>query len=146
MPTMKDVSKYATLAKVAYNKVYAMLEDDARISDYALKAEGLLKKIPAGKGDDLADLVETGRICVLLVRDFLYKEYTDISKKNLALIAFGALYTVSPIDLIPDTLGLIGFIDDAAILNFVRKSVSGELDKYKEWRKTTGKDAPLVED
>lgn len=146
MPTMKDVSKYATLAKVAYNKVYAMLEDDARISDYALKAEDLLKKIPAGKGDDLADLVETGRICVLLVRDFLYKEYTDISKKNLALIAFGALYTVSPIDLIPDTLGLIGFIDDAAILNFVRKSVSGELDKYKEWRKTTGKDAPLVED
>ena len=146
MPTLKDVSKYATLAKVAYNKVYAMLEDDAKISDYAMKAEGLLKKIPAGKGDDLADLVETGRICVLMLRDFLYKEYTDISKKNLALIAFGALYTVSPIDLIPDTLGLIGFIDDAAILNFVRKSVSGELDKYKEWRKTTGKDAPLVED
>lgn len=146
MPTLKDVSKFAAMAKVAYNKVYAMLEDDAKISDYAMKAEGVLKKIPAGKGDDLADLVETGRICVLLVRDFLYKEYTDISKKNLALIAFGALYTVSPIDLIPDTLGLIGFIDDAAILNFVRKSVSGELDKYKEWRKTTGKDAPMVED
>ena len=146
MPTLKDISKATALAKVAYAKVYDLLEDEARINLYLGKAEDLLKKLPGGTGETYVEYVETARISILLVRDFMYKEYREISKKNLALIAFGALYTISPLDLIPDTLGVIGFVDDAAVLNFVRKSVSGELDKYKEWRQKTGKDAPMVED
>ncbi len=146
MPTLKDLGKVTALAKVAYTKVYDMLEDEERINKYAGKADKFLKKIPAGKGEDYVKYVEDARVLVLMLRDFLYKEYTDISKKNLALIAFGALYTVSPIDLIPDSFGIIGLIDDAAVLKFVKNSVEGEFDKYKEWRKTTGKDAPMVDD
>lgn len=146
MPTLKDISKATAIAKVAYNKVYDLMEDEQRISDILNKAETLLKKIPGGKGEDYVEYVETARISILMLRDFMYKEYREISKKNMALIAFGALYTISPLDLIPDSVPIVGLIDDAAVLNFVRKSVSGELDKYKEWRKTTGKDAPLVDD
>lgn len=146
MPTVKDVAKVTGVLKVAYNKVYDLLEDEARINNILGKAEDLLKKVPGGKGEDYIDYVETARISILLVRDYMYKEYRKISKKNMALILFGALYTISPLDLIPDTIPVIGIIDDAAVLNFVRKSVSGELDKYKEWRKATGKDAPMIED
>ncbi|MBR5752907.1 MAG: DUF1232 domain-containing protein [Clostridia bacterium] len=146
MPALKNVTKATAVAKVAYTKLYELLEDEGRINFYLGKAEALLKKLPGSAGEEYVEYVETARISILLVRDFMYKEYRDISMKNLALIAFGALYTISPIDLIPDTFGLIGLVDDAAVLNFVRKSVSGELDKYKEWRKSTGKDAPMVED
>lgn len=146
MPSLKDISKATAILKVAYNKVYAMLEDDVKISDTIEKAEGLIKKFPGGRFDDVADKLEDIRIYVLMLRDYLYKEYTDISKKSLALILFGVLYTVSPIDLIPDSLGLIGLVDDAAVWKLVTKNLDDEVDKYKEWRKTTGKDAPLVED
>lgn len=146
MPSLKDISKATAILKVAYNKVYAMLEDDVKISDTIEKAEGLIKKFPGGRFDDVADKLEDIRIYVLMLRDYLYKEYTDISKKSLALILFGVLYTVSPIDLIPDSLGLIGLVDDAAVWKLVTKNLDDEVDKYKEWRKTTGKDAPVVDD
>ena len=106
----------------------------------------MLKKFPGGKLDGIADTLETARIYLLLVRDYMYKEYRDISKRSLAIVLFGALYTISPIDLIPDSFGIIGLIDDAAVLKMVNKLLDGEIDKYKEWRKTTGKDAPKVED
>lgn len=146
MPSLKDIAKVTTIAKVAYNKVYDLLEDDAKISDTIEKAEGILKKFPGGKLDGIADTLETARIYLLLVRDYMYKEYRDISKRSAIIVLFGALYTISPIDLIPDSFGLIGLIDDAAVLKMVNKLLDGEIDKYKEWRKTTGKDAPKVED
>lgn len=146
MPSIKDIAKVTAIAKVAYGKVYDMLEDDAKISATIEKAENMLKKVPGGKLDGVADTLETVRIYVLLLRDYMYKEYRDISLRSLAIILFGALYTISPIDLIPDSLGVIGLIDDAAVLKMVNKLLDGELDKYKEWRKTTGKDAPMVED
>ena len=146
MPSLKATAKVPAIAKVAYNKVYDLLEDDAKISDTIEKAEGILKKFPGGKLDGIADTLETARIYLLLVRDYMYKEYRDISKRSAIIVLFGALYTISPIDLIPDSFGLIGLIDDAAVLKMVNKLLDGEIDKYKEWRKTTGKDAPKVED
>lgn len=146
MPSLKDITKATAILKVAYDKVYAMLEDDAKISASIEKAEGLIKKFPGGRFDDVADKLEDVRIYVLLARDYLYKEYTDISKRALATVLFGVIYTVSPIDLIPDSFGLLGLVDDAAVLKLVNKSLEGEIDKYKEWRKTTGKDAPTVDD
>ena len=146
MPSLKDIAKLTAIAKVAYGKVYDLLEDDAKISDTIEKAEAMLKKFPGGKLDGIADTLETARIYLLLVRDYMYKEYRDISKRSLAIVLFGALYTISPIDLIPDSFGIIGLIDDAAVLKMVNKLLDGEIDKYKEWRKTTGKDAPMVED
>ena len=146
MPSLKDIAKVTAIAKVAYNKVYDLLEDDAKISDTIEKAEGILKKFPGGKLDGIADTLETARIYLLLVRDYMYKEYRDISKRSAIIVLFGALYTILPSDLIPDSFGLIGLIDDAAVLKMVNKLLDGEIDKYKEWRKTTGKDAPKVED
>ena len=79
MPTVKDVAKLTGLLKVAYAKVYDLLEDEARINNILGKAEGLLKKVPGGKGEDYVDYVETARISILLVRDYMYKEYRQIS-------------------------------------------------------------------
>lgn len=146
MPTLKDVTKATALLKVGYDKIYKLMEDDQKISDTIEKAETMLKKVPGGKLDGVADTLEDVRIYVLLARDYMYKEYRDISKRSVALILFGALYTISPLDLIPDSFGLLGLVDDAAVLKLVNKMLDGELDKYKEWRKTTGKDAPLVDD
>ena len=146
MPTLKDITKATALLKVGYDKVYKLMEDDQKISDTIEKAEDMLKKVPGGKLDGIADTLEDARIYILLVRDYMYKEYRDISKRSVAIVLFGALYTISPLDLIPDSFGLIGLVDDAAVLKMVNKLLDGEIDKYKEWRKTTSKDATKVED
>ena len=48
MPSLKDIAKVTAIAKVAYNKVYDLLEDDAKISDTIEKAEGIVKRFPGG--------------------------------------------------------------------------------------------------
>jgi len=43
------------------------------------------------------------------------------------------LYFVMPVDLIPDLLGPIGLMDDAAIIATVVGSVRDELQRFRTW-------------
>ena len=66
---------------------------------------------------------------------YLNGKYTDVSISTLSLIAFGFLYFVSPIDLIPDALIPFGFADDAFVIGWVIKRISGELSKFRTWER-----------
>ena len=70
-----------------------------------------------------------------LVHAYLGGRYRDVPKSTLSLIAFGFLYFISPIDLIPDALIPFGFVDDAFVLGWVVKRISGELTKFRTWER-----------
>lgn len=61
----------------------------------------------------------------------------EVSKTDKAIFAAGALYLISPIDIIPDILFPIGFLDDlvvvALILNRAMKSLKNEELIRKYW-------------
>ncbi|MCF0259674.1 MAG: DUF1232 domain-containing protein [Erysipelotrichaceae bacterium] len=40
----------------------------------------------------------------------------------------------SPIDLIPDSIPVIGYVDDAAVINFCWDMVKSDADEYRKWR------------
>jgi len=61
-------------------------------------------------------------------------QYTDLSKNTVIMVIISLIYLVSPIDIIPDFL-IGGFVDDAAIIAYVIKNISGELNMYKEWKR-----------
>ncbi|MCY1373419.1 hypothetical protein D9M69_606940 [compost metagenome] len=47
----------------------------------------------------------------------------------------GALiYFVTPLDALPDWLVGVGFADDLAVMAWVLKTWSGELDAFRAWR------------
>ncbi len=54
------------------------------------------------------------------------------SKRTILYVIAGMLYFVSPVDMIPDMILGLGFIDDAAVLALAVKRIKGELEKYKE--------------
>jgi uncharacterized membrane protein YkvA (DUF1232 family) len=56
-----------------------------------------------------------------------------ISYETLGKIAFALIYTVFIVDLIPDFLFLVGFIDDIAVLVWMLKSLRKDLDKFIAW-------------
>jgi uncharacterized membrane protein YkvA (DUF1232 family) len=68
-----------------------------------------------------------------LLRAYIHKEYRDIPWGSIVLVAVGILYFVSPIDLIPDVLPVIGYIDDAAVIAFVVKQIKADLDNFLAW-------------
>lgn len=69
-----------------------------------------------------------------LAKDYVNGEYTDIPKRSIVAILGGLIYFLSPIDVVPDFVPLLGFIDDIFILNLVYKQVSKDLERYKIWK------------
>lgn len=61
--------------------------------------------------------------------------YQQLSAKSLMLIIAALLYFIMPADLIPDFLIGLGYIDDVALLAWTMRSISGELNKYAEWKR-----------
>jgi uncharacterized membrane protein YkvA (DUF1232 family) len=73
-------------------------------------------------------------LLVALAKDYANGSYTNLPKSSIVAIVAGLLYFISPIDLIPDFLVGIGFIDDAFILGLVYKQVAKDLEKYQAWK------------
>ncbi|AKB19264.1 MULTISPECIES: YkvA family protein [unclassified Methanosarcina] len=57
-----------------------------------------------------------------------------IPKKTVLVITFALLYLISPIDIAPDIIPLLGFVDDVAVLAFAFSLIKDDLEKYQAWK------------
>jgi uncharacterized membrane protein YkvA (DUF1232 family) len=68
-----------------------------------------------------------------LLRAYWRGEYRQVPTQSLLLIVAGILYFVSPLDLIPDVIVGLGFVDDVAVLGWVLSQVRTVVDDYLRW-------------
>jgi uncharacterized membrane protein YkvA (DUF1232 family) len=68
-----------------------------------------------------------------LLRAYINREYKDIPWSSIVLVVVVIIYFVSIVDLIPDFIPGVGFIDDAAVLAFVIAKIKSDIDKYLLW-------------
>ena len=86
------------------------------------------------KSTHLGEQFESFRLTWGLLQDYWSGEYRNIPWKLAASIGFAVTYLVSPLDIIPDFLPMLGFTDDAAVFALVISSFQSELDTYREWK------------
>lgn len=72
---------------------------------------------------------------VSLVRSYIKKEYRQIPFMSIVTIVAALIYFLSPLDVIPDFIPGLGFVDDATIIAFCFMSFKHDLDKYSNWLK-----------
>lgn len=65
-----------------------------------------------------------------MIRD---KNYT-LDKKTYMVIAGALAYVVFPVDIIPDMLLGVGFLDDAFVIGMVINQLTDEIEKYKLYK------------
>jgi len=70
----------------------------------------------------------------MLLRDYVYGRYTEVPWWLIASVVFAILYVLSPLDLVPDCIPVIGQLDDVAVVLLCLKSMTTELEKYRRWR------------
>ncbi len=124
--------------KIDFNQILKDLEVKAKtIYEDNEKLKSLLnstiKLIQENK--QLNEVVQDIRIMIHLIRDWVNGDYKELSNNTVLLVVIALLYLVMPLDLIPDFLPM-GFIDDIAVIGFVMKRISDEINKYKEWKYT----------
>ena len=76
------------------------------------------------------------KVLISLLSDYKKGSYRDINKGSVLFIIAGLVYLVSPIDLVPDFIFGLGFLDDAMILGYILKQLYEVLDRYKIWKYT----------
>ncbi len=82
-----------------------------------------------GKKPFVVRLLNQAKLLWIMLKD---PDFTmELSSK--AIVVAGLLYFVSPLDLLPDVIPVIGLLDDATMLSIVISAVSGELDRYGDF-------------
>ena len=69
-----------------------------------------------------------------LVADWSSGAYRPLPWKSLVLALAGILYFLNPIDISPDVIPGIGFLDDAGMLALVVNSIRNDLRQYLKWQ------------
>jgi len=72
---------------------------------------------------------------VLLFQMITDKKFT-VSNAAYLSIAGALAYVVLPIDVIPDFIPGVGFVDDMFVIGMVMKSISDEIERYRKFRAT----------
>ena len=100
-----------------------------KILDGALTLVKKLSNLPF-VGKYIADVP----ILVMLVNDYRKKEYTDIPLASVISITVALAYLVSPLDVIPDSLPLVGHLDDGVVLYIVLEALHNDIEDYRMWK------------
>jgi curved DNA-binding protein CbpA len=73
------------------------------------------------------------RVLYALFKDTVNGKY-KLPPANLAMIGGGLLYFILPMDLIPDFIPVIGYLDDLAVLTTIMNSLNKEIREYRIWK------------
>jgi uncharacterized membrane protein YkvA (DUF1232 family) len=68
-----------------------------------------------------------------LVRAYQRHEYDRVPDNSLLWIIAALNYLIDPFDLIPDATPVLGFIDDATVVEFVADKTRQTLDDFMVW-------------
>ena len=113
-----------------FKKAEDLLKDDAKMESFLEKIEKKIKWIPF-----LAQEFKNIPTMVSMVRSYLRGNYTKIPKRTILAIVSALIYFLSPIDLVPDWIPLLGQLDDAIVIASCWNLVNKDVEDYRQWKK-----------
>jgi uncharacterized membrane protein YkvA (DUF1232 family) len=129
VPGGDEITQSAAFRRAAIDaETYA--RDPKQLRQLVEDAVGKISVIPRGPFTDTWPYLMA---MIRLIRDYHRAEYRDISEQNLRIIVAAILYFVSPFDVIPDWVPVLGHIDDAFVIALALKSVRLDLDTFMAW-------------
>ena len=115
-----------------FKKAEALLKDDVRMESFLEKIEKKIKWIPF-----LAQEFKNIPTMVSMVRSYLRGNYTKILKRTILAIVSALIYFLSPIDVVPDWIPLLGQLDDAIVIASCWNLVNKDVEDYRQWKKAS---------
>ncbi|EFI42646.1 hypothetical protein HMPREF0629_01305 [Peptoniphilus sp. oral taxon 386 str. F0131] len=73
-------------------------------------------------------------LLISMCYDFIKGRYKNIRKSDMLLIICAFIYLLNPMDIIPDMLLEIGFLDDLTILTYLISKIRLQIKNYEKWK------------
>ena len=96
----------------------------------AFKHKGFIRKIP---------------VIIRMVKSIMSKNGYKPEFKNVILPALVIVYLISPLDIIPDWIPLIGVLDDLALLALAMPMLISEAEKFVALEESLKSDPKILE-
>ena len=119
--------------KKATGKAGRYASNTSRLVELVSEVAGKLKHV--GFKGNLAEFQGSVRLLIRMVKAYSSGAYRTLPWKSLVSIVAVLIYFVSPIDLIPDFLPVIGITDDVALVLWLIKTLGDDIAKFSEWEK-----------
>ena len=129
--TMDDAR---TVLNTSMEKAEVMLQDPNQVDDLLGQVKDRFTELPLTLGDALSNIP----LMAAMIKGYITQEYTEVSPKVIASVLGALLYLVKGKDLIPDSIPLLGLVDDVAVIALAMKLNEKELDAFKQWQKAQG--------
>lgn len=90
------------------------------------------------KDNKFKQLFEVALTLVRMVRSYITGEYREIQGSTIISGLAVLLYVLSPVDLIPDFIPVLGFLDDLSLISWFVGKFQVEITRYRDWEKHIG--------
>lgn len=116
-----------------------MLKDKDEIEKLLQRLEKKLENLPY-----IGTQLSVVPVLASLLKSYnIQGEYKDVPIGTIIAIISALVYFVSPIDILPDSIPIVGYFDDAAVVAACWKLVDSDVKEYKAWRTKNGKEEKL---
>ena len=111
--------------KENFDSFNSYTEDDAdKVLDNEKKIENIMNN------ETLREYMNNIKNYFMMLKDFVTGKYKNIPVGTISAIIGTLLYVLSPVDLIPDLIPVVGGLDDAAVLALCVKLTQYDVDQY----------------
>lgn len=115
-------------------KAEELFKDDEKVEGFLQDVEKKVEKVPV-YGDTLSRI----STIVSMIRAYILKNYRKVPKSVIIGLAAALVYFVAPVDVVPDVLGPLGYVDDAGMLTLSTKIAEEDINEYKKWQIRNGR-------
>ena len=123
-------------AKGLFGKqVEAIVRQEQKLMELVRNVGDKISKV--GKNSKVQKFIQPIQIFIRMIKAHFRGEH-KIALSTLGLIVLALVYFLSPIDIIPDFLGVLGFADDLSVVLAVYAKVKDEVEQFLEWERTQG--------
>lgn len=133
-PTGDDIAG-STIFKKFLGKAEGYIKQPTRLKE--LLTDAYKKASEKNEVGTLAqEAWETLQTLFRLIKAAVSGEYTGVPTATVMAAVAVLIYFLSPIDLIPDFIPVLGLLDDVALVAWFSTTLKTELDKFHEWEQT----------
>lgn len=126
----KDFDEEALRARVTRKAAKLTEEDARRVVARERELNEKFKHVP----DKLKKVVNQVKLLYELIRAYIDGSYREVPWMSIATAVAAVVYFLAPIDLIPDAIPGLGYIDDIFVIRFALSALGTDLKTFCEWK------------